>query len=351
MLRFHESYLHKEAVAKQLTYEQYAAQAQALRELRNTSRPQHERKVKSSSRTTHFGVVFALVILYFVWGSTYLAIKIAVATVPPFTMLATRFLVAGGLLYLVLRVRGVPHPTSTQWWGSALVGTLLLVGGLGSATLAEEMGVASGLVAVAASAMPLWLALFVRFQGVRIGRLEWLGLGLGLAGVALLNSGTGLRANPAAAALLLGAPISWALGSVWSPTLRQPPGLMASAAQMLSAGLMLVPAAYLRGERLVQPPSLNSSLALLYLITFGSLLAYSAYVYLLGRKLRPTLLGSYAYINPVVAVLLGISLAGETLSAAGLAGMSLVLIGVILTVSAKPKGRKALEHKTAEMNV
>jgi len=292
------------------------------------------------ARNAFLGVASALGVLYLVWGSTYLAIKIAVETIPPYSMLAVRFFIAGGSLYLYLRARGAPNPAPSEWRSSALVGTLLLVGGMGSVTLAEAMGVPSGVAAVVVSTMPLWFALFARLWGERIGRLEWLGLVLGLVGVALLNLGADLRANPAAAALLFLAPISWALGSVWSRSLRQPPGLMASAAQMLTAGAAFVPVALLRGERFGQMPSLSSSLALLYLITFGSLLAYSAYVYLLSRRVRPALLSSYAYVNPVVAVLLGVGLAGETVSVAGLVGMGVILVGVVLAVTAKTKNKR-----------
>ena len=336
-MQFHESFLLREAETKQRLYGRRSAQAHVLRDLKASQVTQEEGYMKTSTRTTLFGVTFALGILYLVWGSTYLAIKVAVETLPPYLMLAGRFLVAGGLLYLFLRIRGAPHPTLIQWRGATIVGTLLLVGGLGSATLAEEMGVASGVVAVTVSTMPLWYTLFIRFQGVRVGRLEWLGMIVGLTGVVLLNQEADLRTNYAAAALLFLAPISWALGSVWSRSLRQPSGLMASATQMVIAGLVLVPIALLRGERLIRIPSLNSSLALLYLITFGSLLAYSAYVYLLGREVRPALLGSYAYVNPVVAVLLGVGLVGETLSGTGVVGVGIILAGVILAVAAKQK--------------
>lgn len=300
-------------------------------------------KRSSPFQNTLLGTAVALGVLYLVWGSTYLAIKIAVATMPPYTMLAVRFLAAGGLLYGYLRLRGDAGPTWPEWRGSALVGTLLLVTGLGSVTLAESMGVSSGVAAVVVSTMPLWFALFSLFWRGRVSRLEWLGMVLGLAGVALLNAGAELRTAPVAAVILFLAPVGWAFGSVWSRSLSQPPGLMASAAQMLCAGFVFVPVALLRGERLVQLPSMASSLALLYLITFGSLLAYSAYVYLLEHNVRPALLSSYAYVNPVVAVLLGVGLAGETVTGTGLLGMGVILVGVVVAVTAKAKGAPA--HK------
>ena len=295
----------------------------------------------AGSRRNVLVVAGALGVLYLVWGSTYLAIKLAVETIPPYTMLAVRFLIAGGVLYGFLRFRGARNPTPVEWRSSALVGTLLLVTGLGSVTLAESMGVSSGVAAVVVSTMPLWFALFTLLWGGRVGVPEWVGLGLGLVGVALLNAEADLRANPVAAIILFLAPVGWAFGSVWSSRLPQPPGLMASAAQMLAAGLVFIPVALLRGETLTWVPSLNSSLALLYLITFGSLLAYSAYVYLLSRPLRPALLSSYAYVNPVVAVLLGV-LVGEQISVTGFVGIGVILLGVVLAVTGKaPREDKA----------
>lgn len=293
-------------------------------------------------------MVGALGVLYLVWGSTYLAIKIAVETIPPYTMLAARFLVAGGLLYGSLRFRGARHPTSVEWRSSALVGTLLLVTGLGSVTLAESMGVSSGVAAVVVSTMPLWFALFTLFWRARVGALEWAGMGMGLLGVALLNAEADLRANPLAAVILFFAPVGWAFGSVWSRSLPQPPGLMASAAQMVAAGFVFVPVALLRGETLTQRPSLDSGLALLYLITFGSLLAYSAYIYLLNRNVRPALLSSYAYVNPIVAVLLGVFFAGERVSMGGLVGIGVILLGVVLAVSGKAAPERDSSRKDAQ---
>ncbi len=282
-------------------------------------------------------IALPLLVLYLVWGSTYLGIKIALETIPPLFMTAARFLAAGGVLYLFLRLRGKAHPTGREWFGSALIGGLLLVGGTGLVTLAEALGVSSGMAAVVVSTMPLWLALFVRLQGDRIGRLAWTGMLIGLFGVVLLNLGSDLRANTLAGVLLFLAPISWAFGSFWSPKVSQAEGLMASAAQMLTAGVMFALLGLGRGEAFVQVPSVSSGLALLYLITFGSLLAYSAYVSLLSRNVRPAVLGSYAYVNPVVAVLLGVALVGETVSAAGLLGMSVIVAGVVLAVGAKKK--------------
>lgn len=284
-----------------------------------------------------FDVAAALLILYVVWGSTYLAIKFAVADMPPYLMLALRFGVAGALMYGIMRARGTANPTPRQWLGSAAIGTLLLVGGMGSVGLAQSFGAPSGLAAIMVATMPLWLTLFLAFTGERAGRSEYLAMAIGLAGVLLLNFENGLRSNVLAAALLLVAPISWALGSALSRKLPQATGGMGAAVQMLAAGLLFVPLGLLRGERVSALPSLGSGLALLYLVVFGSLIGFSAYVYLLNQRVRPSLLTSYAYVNPVVAVLLGMAFGNERLGVPGLVGMAIVVLSVVLVVRAGSK--------------
>lgn len=279
-----------------------------------------------------FDVAAAVVTLYLVWGSTYLAIKFAVADMPPYLMLAVRFGVAGGVLLLLMRARHLPMPTRREWWGSGTVGALLLVGGMGSVGMAESLGAPSSLAAVMVATMPLWLTLFLAFMGERAGRNEYVAMGLGLLGVVLLNLSGGLRSNPTAAVLLLGSPFAWALGSALSRKLPQAHGGMGSAVQMLVAGALFLPLGLLRGERVASLPSLGSGLALLYLITFGSLLGFSAYVFLLNQRIRPALLTSYAYVNPVVAVLLGMAFAGERLGLTAWAGMAVVVLSVVMVV-------------------
>lgn len=293
--------------------------------------------VNTAADTPLTSIASLLLVLYLVWGSTYLGIKITVATIPPFYAMSARFLLAGAALYLFLRLRGKPNPTIGQWAASSLIGGLLLVGGTGLVTLAEALGVSSGVAAVLVSTMPLWLALFVRLDGKRVGWLEWVGMAVGLAGVGVLNLGSDLRASAVGGVLLFLAPISWAFGSFWSSKVRQANGLMASAAQMLTSGVMFAVLGLMRGEAFVRLPSLSSGVALLYLATFGSLLAYSAYVSLLARGVRPAVVASYAYVNPVVAVLLGVLLVGERVSGTGLVGMSVIIVGVVLAVGAKTK--------------
>ena len=279
-----------------------------------------------------FGVITAVLILYFVWGSTYYANKLAIASVEPFPMLSARFVAAGALLYGALRVRGVPNPTRAQWLGSGTAGVLLLNGGLGMVVFAQQW-VASSLAAIIVATMPLWLALFVRFLGEKTRPLEVLGMLLGLGGVALLNGEADVRAHPLALLVFVG-PIAWAFGSAYSRKLTQARGLMASAVQMLVAGSGFVLLSLVtRAE--VSAPTLSSGLAVIYLVVFGSIVGYSAYVYLLEQRVRPALATSYAYVNPLIAVLIGVGLGGERISSLGYAGTGVILLGVVLVVTRK----------------
>ena len=272
------------------------------------------------------GIVLALFALYVIWGSTYLGIRIGLEGFPPFLMSGIRFIIAGGALYAVLRSRGAEAPTRPQWIGAGIVGALLLVGGNGGVTFAEQW-VASGIAALGVASTPLWAALFAGLWGRWPVRLEWSGLLLGFAGVVLLNLEGDMRANPWGAAALLLAAMSWAFGSIWSQRLSLPDGLMASAAQMLVGGVILMLLSLLTGERMTALPGLRATGALIYLIIFGSLIAFSAYGYLL-RRVRPALATSYAYVNPIVAVGLGVGLANERIGVPGLVAMVVILVGV-----------------------
>jgi len=279
-----------------------------------------------SSGPNRLGVVLALLSLYLIWGSTYLGIRIAIESIPPYLMIGVRFVVAGGILYLILRMRGVPAPTRSQWVGSAAVGVLLIGGGMGGVATAEQW-VPSSVAAICLATSPLWISLFAGLWGRWPVRAEWLGLALGFVGVVLLNLGSGLWTNPTGAILLLVAPICWSFGSAWSHHLQLPAGLMASAAQMLIGGVFVSLLGLMLGQRITGLPSMQSLLALLYLITFGSLIAFSVYVFLL-HSLRPALATSYAYVNPVVAVILGVIFAGERITLMTVVAMVVILAGV-----------------------
>ncbi|PTU74199.1 drug/metabolite exporter YedA [Pseudomonas mangrovi] len=282
-----------------------------------------------SARRIPLLLIGAFAALYLIWGSTYLAIRIGVESWPPLMLAGVRFLIAGVLFYAWLRWRGVPSPSAREWRAAGLIGTLLLVGGNGGVSVAEHLGVASGVAALAVATMPLFALLFGLFWGQRARLLEWAGILLGLLGIVLLNLGSNLQASPLGAALLVFAAASWAFGSVWSRYLPLPAGPMASAAQMLVAGAVLLVLSPLTGERLTQMPSLAGWAVLAYLVVFGSIVAFSAYLYLL-KTVRPAAATSYAYVNPVVAVLLGIFFAGERIVAAEWLAMLVIVGGVVL---------------------
>ncbi|PZR95813.1 MAG: drug/metabolite exporter YedA [Candidatus Chloroheliales bacterium] len=282
-----------------------------------------------------FGVLLALLTVYIIWGSTYLGIRFAVqGGFPPFMMAGLRFTIAGVALYLILRARGIANPARLEWRNAAIIGAFLLLGGNGGVTFAEQW-VASGLAALAVATVPLWAALFAGLWGRWPSRFEWLGITLGLVGIALLNLNSDMTANGLGALVLVVAPISWAFGTVFSRRLAMPKGLMASALEMIGGGVLLLFASLLLGEHFNQPPTSSSLWAFAYLTIFGSLLAFSAYDYLL-RRARPTLITSYAYVNPPVAVLLGAIMAGEQLTPIGLLAMFIILGGVVL-IALKPR--------------
>ncbi len=284
------------------------------------------RQIKASRA----GIVVALVTVYVIWGSTYLGIRVALEGFPPLLMSGIRFLIAGSLLYGWSRLRGIPNPTGAQWRGAALVAVLLLGFGNGGVTFAEQW-VTSSLTALALGATPIWAALFAGFFGRWPSRMEWLGLALGFTGLVILNLDGSMRASPLGAVLLVLAPAGWALGTVLSKRVPLPSGLMVSAAEMLVGGAGLTVLGLLRGEHFHARPGPHAVLALAYLIVFGALVGFTAYSYLVSH-VRPALATSYAYVNPVVAVILGVSLAGDPFSRVSFFAMPVILSGVILVL-------------------
>lgn len=201
-------------------------------------------------------LIGAFLALYFVWGSTYLFIRIGVESWPPMLMAGVRFLIAGSILYTFLRLRGAPNLSWPQWRAAGCVGILLLSCGNGGVTVAEHAGVSSGVAALAIATVPLFTLFFGLFRGQRNTRLEWAGIVLGLIGIGLLNLGSNLQASPLGATLLIFAAAAWAFGSVWSRSLPLPQGAMAAAAEMLIGGAVLLLGSLLSGERMHQWPTL-----------------------------------------------------------------------------------------------
>ncbi len=275
-------------------------------------------------------VLLALLTVYIVWGSTYLAIRIALEGYAPLFFPGVRFVVAGSVLLVVLLIGGTPLPTLRQALNAAAIGFLLLNVGNGGVVLAERH-VGSALAATAVATVPLWAALVAGFWGAWPVRLQWVGLALGFAGIVVMNFGGDFAANPLSAALLILASVTWAFGSVWSRRIDLPKGLMSSACQMLAAGLLFLIASAASGEHWQLASTPRATGALLYLILMGSLLAFSAYMFLV-QNVSAALATSYAYVNPVVALLFGATLGGEHFAGTDFIAIALVLAGVALIV-------------------
>jgi len=312
----------------------------------------------NTNRST-WKTILAFAIIYFVWGSTYLAIRVGVREVPPFLLAAMRFLIAGVVLYGWMMARGERSPTGRQWASASFLAILIFVLDYGLLFWAEQR-VPSGIAAVMMATIPAFMALseiiFLRTQRLTV-RLA-LALLIGIGGVAVLMSRSlnlgGAPIDRVGALALIVASMSWSVASVLTRKLPLPPSkVMSSGAQMLVGGVFLALTAAALGEfRNFHPWTVSREawLSLLYLIIPGSIIAFTAYVWLIHHE-SPTKVGTYAYVNPVVAVLVGYFLGGETLGLRTILGTLFVLISVVVittTRAKKPVATRPVED-TAEV--
>lgn len=289
-------------------------------------------------------LIVAFASIYLIWGSTYLAIKFAIETLPPFLMAGLRFLVAGALIHGWMRLRGAPRPSRLEWKGAAIVGGFLLLGGNGGVVWAQQT-VPSGLAALIVATVPLWMVLagWAAPGGTRPTGAVWLGVALGFAGIAVLIGPAGLSGAGAVdrtgAIVLVLASLSWAIGSIYARRAVLPASpLLTTGMQMIAGGAILAVAGTLSGEWArvdLAAVSMRSLLGLAYLILFGALLGYSAYVWLL-RHTTPARVSTYAYVNPVVAVFLGWAFANEPVTLRTLVGAAVIVSGVALITTGGP---------------
>jgi len=280
-------------------------------------------------------IIAAFASIYIVWGSTYLAIRYAIETIPPFIMGGARFLVSGAMLYAWARYRGAPSPTRLHWRNALIAGAFLLLGGNGAVVWAEQF-VPSGLTALLVSILPFWLVIieWARPPRRRPSGVILAGLVLGFIGIIVLvgpgNVGGHGDIRPLGAVVLILGSLSWAIGSFWSRDAELPrSGLLTTGMEMLGGALS--------GELShfdIHRVSKVSTIGLLYLITFGSLIGFTSYIWLLD-KVSPARLGTYAYVNPVVAVLLGWAIAGEQLSIRTGIAAAIVICAVALITTAR----------------
>jgi drug/metabolite transporter (DMT)-like permease len=297
----------------------------------------------AAGRASTAQVAAAFAAVYLLWGSTYLAIRFAIETLPPLLMAGTRFLIAGALLYAFVRLRGTAAPPRRQWKAAAVVGALLLLCGNGGVVLAERT-VPSGVVALLVALVPAWMVAieWVRPAGVRPTGRTLLGLVVGFSGMVLLVGPAELagegRIDLLGAALVLFGSAAWATGSIFARGADLPRNaLLTTAMQMLAGGALLVLAGLARGEAAgvdVAAFSTRSVLSFAYLVVFGSLVGYTAYIWLLGVT-TVARVSTYAYVNPVVAVLLGWGLAGESLSLRVLAAAAVIIAAVVVVTTGR----------------
>jgi drug/metabolite transporter (DMT)-like permease len=284
-------------------------------------------------------VVTAFAAVYVIWGSTYLGIRYAVESIPPFVMAGSRHVVAGVLLFLFAWARGAKLPTRFEWRDAAIAGTLMLVVGNGGVTWAEQM-IPSGIAALLVALTPVWMVLidWARPGGVRPRALVGLGLAVGLGGVVLLArkqmTGTSSAYGWGVAALMA-ASICWALGSVFNRTARKPKSsFLGVALQMITGGVILLALALLRGEQNQFSFTRMTALSFwswVYLTIAGSLIAYTAYIWLLHAT-TPARVATYAYVNPLIAVLLGCTIGREVFSSEIYLAGGLIIVAVVLVL-------------------
>ena len=279
-------------------------------------------------------VLIALLTVYIVWGSTYFAIQVALESFPPLMMIGTRFVAAGSILFLWQLWRGSRVPTLREWRDGGIIGILMLGGGTGLTACAEQY-VSSGLTAVFIACSPMILSGLSGLFGDWPKRREWVGILCGFAGAVLLASDGEFSAKPAGIILLLAAILCWDVGSILSQKkLKMAAGGMGFASEMLVGGFFLVIASLMMGEQSSGPVTVNAVVAWCYLVTAGSLLAFTAYMFLLS-KVHTGLAGSYAYVNPVIAVALGAAFGGEHISVKAMVAMTIILGSVMMLTSAR----------------
>jgi len=308
---------------------------------RDTAQPSDPGHPANASRAA---LIAAFASVYVFWGSTYLAIRFTLETIPPFLFAGVRFVVAGALLY-AWAARRAPRPTAVHWRSALIVGALLLLGGNGGVVWAQQR-VPSGLAALLVSTEPIWIVIVATAMGrERLSATGVIGVIMGFGGVALLvgpqRFAGGDPVELVGAVVIVLAALLWAVGSLYSREAPQPASQsLSTAMSMLAGGALLLLAAVVAGDFGRLDPSavsLKSVLALFYLIIFGSLVAFSCYLWIM-KAATPARASTYAYVNPVIAVVLGWLLAGEAMSPRVILSSCVIVVAVALIIARKPGG-------------
>lgn len=314
----------------------------------NRARVEGNAKIHSKHKVILLIAAFAAV--YIIWGSTYLAIKYLIQTLPSLVSMGMRFLLAGGAVFIIGRFsRDYKTPSFAQWRANAIIGVLLFLGGIGGVVMAEHY-LTSGFAALLVAIEPFWVVL-LSWLWLKQARPDWkvsLGLLIGFAGVYLLiggaiGNGSHTSGQPLGMAMLMAGTLCWAVGSLYGSRAPSPESsFVAAGMQMLTGGMALFLAGTLMGEWRsfdIASVSFKSWLALAYLVIFGSLIAFTAYSWLL-KNVRPAIVATYAYINPVIAVTLGWAIAGESFTGRMAIGSVVIIASVVLITSRKSKARR-----------
>jgi drug/metabolite transporter (DMT)-like permease len=290
-------------------------------------------------------IALAFVAIYLIWGTTYLAIRVAVATIPPFLMAGTRFIIAGLITFAVLRARHVPMPKRFHWRSAIIVGAFLMVGGNGFVTWSEQQ-VPSGIAALVVATVPLWITLFnwLIYREGRPGKQTVAGVLLGFVGIGLLVGPGQLQGTATfdlvSLLVLLMAPVLWSLGSLYSRRANLPDSVfMSTAMEMSAGGVLLVLAGIMTGEVAdlnIAEVSIQSLAAMLYLTIFGSIVALTSYVWLL-KTVEPSKAATYTYVNPVIAVFLGWLVLSEPISPQMLIAVPIIIVAVVMITTRRKK--------------
>jgi len=278
--------------------------------------------------------LWCLAATWIIWGSTYLAIRFALISFPPYWQMGTRFVVAGAGLMAWCKWRGVSLPTRVQWRNAFIIGGLMLGLGMGN-TARAELTIASGLIVAFIAIIPATIALCNLFYGVRPKRIEVLGIVVGLIGVLMLVRGKGFSASHSGLLAISIATLAWSIGSVLSQQqYKLAPGAVGFASEMLAGGAVLLLMSWWSGETLAWPPQPTALIAWIYLIVFGSLIAFNAYMLLLARA-SAALASSYTFVNPVIAMMLGVTFGGEIITASEWLAAAVIVFAVILLVAGR----------------